>query len=135
MKASSRNEKDAPDGRSLVYMPGGGKSVSVRGVSMTCKAVSADTNGAWMLLECTVPPRFSRPHLQWHEQAQTGFYILSGTLAIQMEERLVKAPAGSFVLVPPGVAHKFSNKEVVPATFLIIVSPAGLEQHFEKLVT
>jgi mannose-6-phosphate isomerase-like protein (cupin superfamily) len=131
MKAS----KDAPDERSLVFMPGEGKSISVRGVSMTYKAAGADTNGAWTLIEYTAPPRFSAPHLHRHEQAQTGFYILSGTLAIQMEKRLFKAPAGSFVLVPPGVAHKFSNKEVVPVTFLIIVSPAGLEQYFEKLVT
>lgn len=123
MKAS----KDAPDERSLVFMPGEGKSVSVRGVSMTCKAAGADTNGAWALIEYTAPPRFSEPHLHRCEQAQAGFYILSGTLVIQMGERLVKAPAGSFVLVPAGVNHKFSNEEVVPATFLIIVSPAGID--------
>ncbi len=135
MRTSSGNEKHAPDERSIMYMPGAGQSVSARGVSITYKAVGADTNGAWTLVEYTAPPRFPGPHPRRHEQILAAFYILSGTLTIQLEERLVKAPAGSFVLVPAGIVHKFSNEEVVPATFLIFVSPAGLEQELVNWLT
>lgn len=135
MNASARPGKVVPAEGSLVYMPGEGKSVSTRGVSITFKAVSADTNGAWTLVECTAPPHFSGSHSHRHEQMLAGFYVLSGTLTIQLEERLVKAPAGSFLLVPPGVAHKFSNEEVVPATFLIFISPTGSEQELATWIT
>ncbi|MBE7556015.1 MAG: cupin domain-containing protein [Anaerolineales bacterium] len=135
MNASVRPGKDVPTEGSLVYMPGEGKSVPTRDVSMTYKAVRADTNGAWMLVEYTAPPHFAGPPSHRHEQMLAGFYILSGTLTIQLEERLVKAPAGSFLLVPPGVVHKFSNEEVVPATFLIFISPAGTEQELATWIT
>jgi len=135
MNASIRPGKDVPVEGSLVYMPGQGKSVSIGGVSMTYKAVSADTNGAWTLIEYTAPPHFGGPSSHRQEQMFVGFYILSGTLTIHLEERLVTAPAGSFLLVPPGVVHKFSNEEVVPATFLIFISPAGSEQDLATWIT
>ena len=119
----------------MVYMPGEGKSVSVGSVSITCKAGSLDTNGAWTLIEYTAPPHFSGPRPNRHKQMLAGFYILSGTLTIQLEERLVKAPAGSFVLVPPGIVHTFSNEEVVAATFLLFISPAGSKQELTTWIT
>ncbi|MBI1877931.1 MAG: cupin domain-containing protein [Chloroflexi bacterium] len=117
----------------FVYLPGEGKAVSVAGEVITFKAVSEDTNGAFALLEFNVPPHFAGPPLHWHKKEYEGFYILSGTITLQLEERIVKAPAGSFALMSPGVVHTFSNKEDVPATFLALVSPGGLEGLFEEL--
>lgn len=116
-----------------VYLPGEGRSVTVAGETITFKAVSEDTNGAWSLIEFNVPAHFAGPPLHWHKKEHEGFYILSGTITLQVEERIVKAPAGSFALVPPGVVHTFSNKEDVPATFLTLVSPGGLEGFFGEL--
>jgi quercetin dioxygenase-like cupin family protein len=110
-----------------VYLPGEGQAVSVAGEVITFKAVSEDTNGAFALLEFNVPPRFAGPPLHWHKKETEGFYILSGTITLQIEERVVKAPAGSFALVPPGVVHTFSNQEDVPVTFLSLLSPGGFE--------
>jgi quercetin dioxygenase-like cupin family protein len=117
----------------FIYLPGEGKAVSVAGEVITFKAVSEDTNGAWALIEFNVPPHFAGPPLHWHKKETEGFYILSGTITLQLEERTVKAPAGSFALLPPGVIHTFSNKEDVPATFLSLLSPGGLERFLEEL--
>ena len=118
-----------------VYLPGEGKSVTVAGEVITFKAVSQDTQGAFALIEFNVPPRFAGPPLHLHKEEIEGFYILSGTITLQIEERIVKAPAGSFALVPPGVVHTFSNQEDVPATFLSLLSPGGLERFLEELAT
>jgi mannose-6-phosphate isomerase-like protein (cupin superfamily) len=119
----------------FVYLPGEGKAVSIAGETVTCKAVSEDTNGEWALLEFNVPPHFAGPPLHWHKKETEGFYILSGTATLQIEERIVKAPAGSFALIPPGVVHTFSNQEDVPTTFLAFLSPGGLERFFEEMAT
>ena len=46
-------------------------------------------------------------------------------------ERRVLGP-GSFVLVPPGVAHTFANPGPAPARVLNIQQPAGLEQYLKE---
>lgn len=114
-------------------MPGEGKSVSVAGEVISFKATSEDTAGAWALLEFNVPPHFAGPPLHWHKKEVEGFYILSGTITLQLEGRVVKAPAGSFALVPPGAVHTFSNQEDVPATFLSVLSPGGFEGFIVEL--
>ena len=118
-----------------VYLPGEGKTVSVAGEVITFKAVSEDTNGTFALIEFNVPPRFAGPPLHWHKKEIEAFYILSGTITLQIEEHVVKAPAGSFALVPPGVVHTFSNQEDVPVTFLSLLSPGGFEGFVEELAT
>lgn len=117
----------------IVYLPGEGKTIKVAGEEITFKAVSKDTNGAWTLMEFHVPSHFAGPPLHWHEKEVEGFYILSGTITLQIEARVIKAPAGSFALVPPGVVHTFSNQEDVPVTFLSLLSPGGFEGFIEEL--
>ncbi len=117
----------------IVQLPGEGKSITVAGEVITLKATSEDTNGAWTLMEFNVPPHFAGPPLHWHKEETEGFYILSGTVTLQIEERVVKAPTGSFALVPPGVVHTFSNQEDVASTFLSLLSPGGFENFIEEL--
>ncbi len=114
-------------------MPGEDKSVLVAGEVISFKATSEDIAGAWALLEFNVPPHFAGPPLHWHKKEVEGFYILSGTITLQLEGRVVKAPAGSFALVPPGAVHTFSNQEDVPATFLSVLSPGGFEGFIVEL--
>ena len=41
---------------------------------------------------------------------------------------------GATVYAAPGEAHTYSNSSNRPATFLLVVSPAGFEQFFVTLV-
>jgi mannose-6-phosphate isomerase-like protein (cupin superfamily) len=40
----------------------------------------------------------------------------------------VQAPAGTFVLVPPGVEHTFENRTDRPVRMLNIHAPAGFDK-------
>jgi mannose-6-phosphate isomerase-like protein (cupin superfamily) len=125
----------------IIRLPTGGETLQIDAVTIRILADRAVTGGAWALVEYSAPPGFAGPPLHRHLQTTEAFYVLSGTLtftvlaaqsAAEISET-IDAPAGSCVLVPPGVVHAFGNRESVPATFLIWVAPAGLEAYFREL--
>lgn len=119
----------------LVHRPGAGQSITIADLRITVKVSGVETAGAWTLLEYHVPPCFAGAPLHWHRSYSESFYILSGTVTVQLEDRICQALPGSFVLVPPGIVHRFSNQEAVPAMFLSVVAPSGLEHFLAELAT
>jgi quercetin dioxygenase-like cupin family protein len=66
------------------------------------------------------------PELHLHREHTDAFYVLTGALRFALGpegERVVRAPAGTFVSAPPGVAHSFMNDEADDATWLNIHTP------------
>jgi quercetin dioxygenase-like cupin family protein len=61
------------------------------------------------------------------------FFVLEGTLTLDLSNETIEAPSGSFVLVPPGNPHTFSNPRDEPVRFLNLNSPPGFEQYFRDL--
>jgi mannose-6-phosphate isomerase-like protein (cupin superfamily) len=63
------------------------------------------------------------PHV--HHEHSDAFYVLDGELVFEVGEdrERVVAPAGSFVLVPPEVAHTFRNEGPAEARFLNFHAP------------
>lgn len=116
-----------------VQMPGEGRTIQVGEITIVFKADSTDTQGVWSLAEYTVPPGNSGPPPHCHEAELQAFYVLSGTVTFYLGKRTIRLPAGSFVLVPPSVAHTLRNEDVVPATVLLLASPGGAENYFEAL--
>ena len=55
-------------------------------------------------------------------------YILEGELTFMLGGEDVTAPAGTFVLVPPGVEHGFRNDTAEPVRILNIHAPAGFDR-------
>jgi mannose-6-phosphate isomerase-like protein (cupin superfamily) len=119
--------------RTIALMPDEGKTISLLGVTISYKASRADTNGAWSLIEYTAPPHFKWPQLHWHRRTVEAFYVLEGVVTFQVGQRTFRSAAGSFVMVPTGVAHTFSNPEHEAARFLTLVSPGGFERYYEEL--
>ncbi|HEU5432480.1 MAG TPA: cupin domain-containing protein [Thermomicrobiales bacterium] len=79
-----------------------------------------------------VPPGFPGPLRHRHAQITDIFYVLEGELTFDIgDERRTLGP-GSFVLVPPGVVHTFSNPGSAAARFLDIFLPAGIEQYLKQ---
>jgi len=69
-------------------------------------------------------------HLETHVHADEddAFYILEGEMTFELaggEE--VAAPPGTFVLVPPGVPHGFTNHGEQPVRMLNLHAPAGFD--------
>jgi mannose-6-phosphate isomerase-like protein (cupin superfamily) len=63
-----------------------------------------------------------------HTDEDDGFYILEGEMTFIFTDRRVSAPAGTFVLVPPGVEHGFRNEQTRPVRMLNIHAPAGFDR-------
>jgi mannose-6-phosphate isomerase-like protein (cupin superfamily) len=66
------------------------------------------------------------PHV--HADEDDSFYVLEGELTFVIGDDEVSAPAGTFVLVPPGVEHGFRNSGTGPARILNIHAPAGFDR-------
>lgn len=119
----------------LVQPPGAGQRITIADLEITLKVTGAETGGDWALLEYRVPPHFAGCPRHWHKRFSESFYILAGTVTLQMEERIFQALPGSFVLMPPGMVHGFANQEAVPAMLLCFVAPSGLERFWAEAAT
>lgn len=119
--------------RPIVLRPGEGDAVTLMGNTLVFKAEAADTGGSFGLVEYTAVPGFAGPPLHVHRETIDVFIVLEGELALRLGDETVPAPAGSFVLVPPGTAHTFSNPGTEPARFLGLQTPGGFEQYFRDL--
>jgi quercetin dioxygenase-like cupin family protein len=119
--------------KSVVRLPGVGRSFSMQGCVALCKVGGEETGGAWAAVECTLAP--GAPGLPLHANTleDQAFYILEGTLTFRLGERTVRASAKSLVFVPRGSVHTFRNLGDEPVRFLCVVSPAGLERSFADL--
>ena len=62
-----------------------------------------------------------------HHEEDDAFYILDGEMTFVFGEDEVRAGAGAFVLVPPGVEHGFRNEGDSPVRMLNIHAPGGFD--------
>lgn len=89
------------------------------------------SDGAYFIMEALVPPEGGPPpHI--HRREQESFYLLDGTLDIQMGDKVVQASTGDFVHIPCGTVHCFRNSGSSTARMLLIFSPGGIEGFFEE---
>ena len=113
----------------VVFGPGEGEPAG----AAVMKATAEMTNGAFSMSEGTLPPGFAGPPPHAHEHTTDTFYVLEGTLHVRIGDREIDAAAGSYVLVPPGVVHTFSNASDAPCRMLNINSPGGWENYLRDI--
>src|SRR5215468_8275383 len=116
----------------LIMPPGGGERLTVRGSTLEFKAVAATTGGAFSLHERYIPAGGRRPPAHVHPDRVEAFWVLDGDAEFELDGELTMAGAGSFVLVPGGVAHTFGATQATPARLLVFHSPA-LDDYFRDL--
>jgi mannose-6-phosphate isomerase-like protein (cupin superfamily) len=116
-----------------VHPPGEGERLGVGGSSVTVKATGEDTGGTLYLGEVLVEPGFPGPPPHVHDKLHDMFYVLEGTLTVQLGEETREIGAGSFVCVPPGTVHTFSNPGSEPVRLLNLNTPAGWENYMRDL--
>lgn len=58
-----------------------------------------------------------------HAKARQFFYVLTGTLTLEMEGTTHNLPAGAGIEVPPGAAHTASNPGPEAVAFLLVSQP------------
>jgi len=115
-----------------VLPPAGGEQLDVRGSTLLFKAVAATTGGAFSLHERHVPAGGRRPPPHVHPDRTEAFWVLDGEAEFDLDGELTRATAGSFVLVPGGVAHTFGAPAERAARVLVLHAPA-LDDYFREL--
>jgi quercetin dioxygenase-like cupin family protein len=103
------------------------------GTHLLIKATGEDTGGSLFLCETVLAPGFPGPPLHRHEALHDMFYVLEGTLTMQLGDEVREVGAGAFVCVPPGVAHAFRNAGDAPVRLLNFNTPAGWEHYMRDL--
>ena len=76
----------------------------------------------------TMAPCREGPESHVHADEDDVFDVLDGELTFKLANGDVAAPAGTFVLVPPGVEHTFANRTETPVRVLNIHAPAGFDR-------
>ena len=117
----------------IVHGPGAGEVHELGPSRLEIKAVSEDTDGKFFLSETTVGAGFPGPPLHMHETLHDMFYVLDGTLSVRLGDETLEAEPGTFVCVPPGTPHTFSNPTERPVRFLNFNAPGGFERYMRDL--
>lgn len=115
----------------IILRPGEGRLIDLDVFTMSVKATSEETGGAFTLLEAEEPPGMGPP-LHIHHDAAEAFYVLEGEYVIFVNERENVCPAGSFIFIPAGEPHGFRVGKV-PSRKLNFYSPAAMVGYFDDL--
>jgi mannose-6-phosphate isomerase-like protein (cupin superfamily) len=93
------------------------------------KADASTTGGRFDFIVGSFAPR-TGPPLHLHRDQDDSFYLLEGTLTVQVGDEVFDIGPGDFLCVPPGVAHTFDNLHNgdEPVRAINVMTPGG---HFE----
>jgi len=98
------------------------------GALAVIKATAADTGGLLTIVEMTEPPGAEAP-LHVHRREDEAFYVLEGSLTVQVGDQQFELSAGDYAFGPRDVPHRFTVGDD-GCRMLFICVPGG----FEKLV-
>ena len=116
------------------HPPGEGERIAAgEGSAIVLKATGDTTGGSFFMSETTIAPGFPGPPPHKHRHLHDMFYVLEGVLTMRLGEATHEVAAGSFVCVPPGIVHTFSNAGTAPARFLNMNTPSGFEHYMREL--
>ena len=83
--------------------------------------------------EIALPPRTDGPPQHRHARHDEGFYVVSGFARFTVGSTTYDAPAGTFVVIPPGAPHTFANPGDEPTVLLNTFTPDLYVQYFRDL--
>jgi quercetin dioxygenase-like cupin family protein len=91
-------------------------------------------DGPFAVVEFELAPGFEGPLPHLHRETTDCFYVLDGSLVFKLDGERRDAPSGTFVRVPPGVVHTFSNPDPEhPARVLNMFAPPGLAGYLREI--
>lgn len=117
----------------VVHRPEEGERHRAGSSEIVIKATGEETAGTFFLSESTIAPGFPGPPPHHHERLIDMFYVLEGVLTVLLGDETHQLDAGSFVCVPAGVVHMFSNPSDRPVRVLNFNTPAGWENYMRDL--
>jgi quercetin dioxygenase-like cupin family protein len=103
--------------------PREGDPIKIGDSSAVLKAEGPDVDGSFSMMETTLAPGFEGPVLNRDGALVGTFYVLEGTLSLQLGDEQVEAGRGAFALVPAGKAT-FANRSAQEVRVLNLIAPA-----------
>jgi quercetin dioxygenase-like cupin family protein len=123
----------SPDAPAAISVVPAGAGVPVDVLGAPIAIMSAGRRDQLFFVDHPVPDGYRVP-LHVHEDEDELFYVLEGELTLESAAGEARARAGSFVHLPRGVAHGFSNQSGAPVRMLVVATPGGaLEGVFRGL--
>ena len=74
------------------------------------------------VIEERMPPG-TREVRHWHARARQFFYVLAGTVTLEVEGETHVLPPRTGIELPPGTAHQVRNESQADAEFIVISEP------------
>jgi quercetin dioxygenase-like cupin family protein len=96
------------------------------GALAVIKATAADTGGQFTIVEMTEPPGAEAP-LHVHHREDEAFWILEGSVTLEVGGTRIEARAGDYAFGPRGIPHRYTVGSE-GCRMLFICTPAGFEQ-------
>ncbi len=105
---------------------------TARGSVMVFKALAAQDDGDFSLMERTLPPGGRRPPAHRHTNCSEAYFVLDGLVSVVLSGDELTVEPGGFVLVPRGTVHTFGNGGTDEARLLVLHAPA-MDTYFAEL--
>lgn len=115
----------------IVRMPDETRGVTLKGKPMVFLVTGPATRHTSMF-DWTIPAGFATG-LHVHRVQEETFFVIEGECVWHVGDKRIEATPGTFIFIPPGVAHNITNPSQTPARVLMTVSPPGHEHYFEEL--
>lgn len=112
--------------------PGEGHKTIITGFDamyLTSPKITGDLMDYFLL---TVPNGKGAPLHSHHKNDET-LFVLSGEFTYQVNDKVSPAPEGTFVYLPRGVPHKFTNVGNTTGRLIGTFTPAGTFEFFHAL--
>jgi quercetin dioxygenase-like cupin family protein len=93
----------------------------------------ATTDHRLGVCEITLAPHTDGPPQHRHARHDEGFYVVTGRAHFTVGNQHYDAPAGTFVMVPPGAPHTFANPSDDATVLLNTFTPDLYVQYFRDL--
>lgn len=116
-----------------VVGPQDGEHLNLGTTTMRILEDGRTTEQRFGLAVSTLAPHTDGPPQHLHTRHDEGFYVVSGTAEFGSGDDVYSASAGTLVMVPPGVPHRFSNPGEDPLVMVSTFTPAFYVTYFREL--
>jgi len=99
---------------------------------MTVKVSSAESRGAYTLIEFSADHGFGSPR-HVHDDEDEAFFVLEGEMRVACGPKEWRASTGSLAFLPRGIEHAVLVTSDTPVRALQITNPAGFEDFLGEL--
>lgn len=128
---TSAQINSVPSTAGFLLSPSDGQKIWITGDTLWFKATSAETSGAYTVIEViSLPGNGPPPHL--HENEDESIYVIDGEFEILLGAKTMRAEPGAFVFVPKRTVHRFRCIGDGPGKVLLHFTPGGIEGFFRE---